>query len=148
MWRLYYGPRDRVGEGGREALGITIPDNARLMRNLLEGIQFVQDHVVHFYHLHVLDWVDLVSALSADPAATSRLAGALSNCSNNSTQYFTGVKNRLNAFVQSGQLVLQRRMNSFQASTSGVAAFRLLIAALGLSQPGQQFVRRPSALRQ
>ena len=88
------------------ALSITVPDNARLMRNLLEGIQFVQDHVVHFYHLHALDWVDMVSALSADPAATSRLAGALSSWSNNSPEYFSGVKNRLNTFVQSGQLGL------------------------------------------
>src|SRR5512137_3202636 len=53
------------------ALSITIPDNARIVRNLLEGAQFVQDHVVHFYHLHALDSVDVVSALSADPAATS-----------------------------------------------------------------------------
>ena len=53
------------------ALGITVPDNARILRNLIEGAQFVQDHVIHFYHLHALDWVDIVSALSADPAATS-----------------------------------------------------------------------------
>jgi hydrogenase large subunit len=46
------------------ALGITIPDNARLLRNILEGSQFIQDHVIHFYHLHAFDWVDVVSALS------------------------------------------------------------------------------------
>src|SRR5512139_705945 len=45
------------------ALGITIPDNARIVRNLLESVQFIQDHVIHFYHLHALDWVDLVGAL-------------------------------------------------------------------------------------
>jgi Ni,Fe-hydrogenase I large subunit len=39
-----------------DALGIVVPDNARIIRNLLEGMQFVQDHVIHFY-LHV-DWVD------------------------------------------------------------------------------------------
>ena len=88
------------------ALGITIPDNARIMRNLLEGIQYVQDHVIHFYHLHALDWVDLVSALSADPAATSRLAQTLSDWPNSSTQYFTDVKNRLATFAESGQLGL------------------------------------------
>ena len=49
------------------ALDITIPDNARVIRNLITGIQFVQDHVIHFYHLHALDWVDVVSALKANP---------------------------------------------------------------------------------
>jgi quinone-reactive Ni/Fe-hydrogenase large subunit len=49
------------------AFGVTIPKNARLVRNLIAGSQFIHDHPVHFYHLHALDWVDLVSALSADP---------------------------------------------------------------------------------
>jgi len=89
-----------------DALGIVAPDNARLLRNLLEGAQFVQDHVIHFYHLHALDWVDLTAALSADPAATSRLAKAISDWPNSSTTYFTGVKNRLATFAASGQLGL------------------------------------------
>ncbi|MEJ2197955.1 MAG: nickel-dependent hydrogenase large subunit, partial [Desulfuromonadales bacterium] len=62
-----------------DALNIQIPDNARLIRNLIMGIQNVQDHVIHFYHLHALDWVDIVSALSADPAATAKLAQSISN---------------------------------------------------------------------
>jgi len=86
------------------ALGITIPDNARIIRNLLEGAQFVQDHVIHFYHLHALDWVDIVSALSADPAATSNLALSISDWPNSSPQYFQGVRDRLQTFVDSGQL--------------------------------------------
>ena len=49
------------------ALDIQIPDNARLVRNIIAGAQYVQDHVIHFYHLHALDWVDIVSALKADP---------------------------------------------------------------------------------
>ncbi|HEX9158377.1 MAG TPA: nickel-dependent hydrogenase large subunit, partial [Syntrophales bacterium] len=61
------------------ALGITIPDNARIIRNLISGIQYIQDHVIHFYHLHALDWVDVVSALKADPAKTSSLAQSLSD---------------------------------------------------------------------
>ena len=56
------------------AIGAVPPPNARLLRNLIIGAQCVQDHVVHFYHLHALDWVDIVSALSADPAKTSSLA--------------------------------------------------------------------------
>jgi hydrogenase large subunit len=87
-----------------DALGITIPDNARIVRNLLEGAQFVQDHVIHFYHLHALDWVDIVSALSADPAATSDLAKSISDWPNSSPGYFAGVRDRLQGFVDSGQL--------------------------------------------
>ncbi len=88
------------------ALGISIPDNARIIRNLIEGIQFVQDHVIHFYHLHALDWVDMVSALSADPAATSSLARSISDWPNSSPEYFAAVKARLQTFVNSGQLGL------------------------------------------
>ena len=62
-----------------DALGITIPDNARIIRNLISGIQYVQDHVIHFYHLHALDWVDIVSSLSADPSKTASLAQSISD---------------------------------------------------------------------
>jgi hydrogenase large subunit len=88
------------------ALGISIPDNARLLRNLLEGAQFIQDHVVHFYHLHALDWVDIVSALKADAAAASTLQKSLSDWPNSSPAYFQAVKERLSTFVNSGQLGL------------------------------------------
>ena len=57
-----------------DALHYEIPPNANLVRNLMIGAQYVHDHVMHFYHLHALDWVDVDSALSADPAATSTLA--------------------------------------------------------------------------
>ena len=86
------------------ALGITIPDNPRLVRNLIEGAQFIQDHVIHFYHLHAPDWVDIVNALSADPAATSRLAQSISNWPNSSPAYFQQVRQRVQTFVDSGQL--------------------------------------------
>jgi len=87
-----------------DALGITIPDNARLIRNLITGIQYVQDHVIHFYHLHALDWVDIVSALSADPAKTSALAQSISDWPKSSADYFKGIKDRIKAFVDRGQL--------------------------------------------
>ena len=61
-----------------DALGITVPPNAELVRNLMFCAQYLQDHVVHFYHLHALDWVDVVSALKADPAETSALAQKVS----------------------------------------------------------------------
>ncbi|GAB4421262.1 MAG: nickel-dependent hydrogenase large subunit [Thermodesulfovibrionales bacterium] len=86
------------------ALGIRIPDNARLIRNLITGIQYVQDHVIHFYHLHALDWVDIVSALKADPSKTSSLAQSISDWHNSSTTYFKGIQNKLKTFVESGQL--------------------------------------------
>jgi Ni,Fe-hydrogenase I large subunit len=87
-----------------DALGITPPSNARILRNLIMSAQAVQDHVVHFYHLHALDWVDVVSALSADPAATSALAQSISDWPLSSASYFAGVKAKLQAFVDRGQL--------------------------------------------
>lgn len=86
------------------ALGIRIPPNANLIRNLVHGMQYVQDHVIHFYHLHALDWVDVVSALRADPAATSRIARSISAWPNNSETWFAEVKDRVQRFVASGQL--------------------------------------------
>ena len=61
------------------AVDVKIPKNARLIRNLLHGAQFQHDHIVHFYHLHALDWVDIVSALGADPKATAALSDNVSN---------------------------------------------------------------------
>jgi hydrogenase large subunit len=87
-----------------DALGMRIPANARLIRNLIAGTQFVQDHVIHFYHLHALDWVDVVSALKADPTTAARIADGLSEWPLSSRGYFAGVKARLQAFVDSGQL--------------------------------------------
>jgi Ni,Fe-hydrogenase I large subunit len=87
-----------------DALGITIPPNANLIRNLVHGMQFIQDHVIHFYHLHALDWVDVVSALKADPEGTARIARSVSPWPNNSATYFGEVKNRLTKFVSGGQL--------------------------------------------
>jgi Ni,Fe-hydrogenase I large subunit len=87
-----------------DALDIEIPDNARLVRNIIAATQAIQDHVVHFYHLHALDWVDIVSALKADPAKTSTLAESISDWPKSSTKYFKGVLDKLNGFVASKQL--------------------------------------------
>ncbi len=87
-----------------DALKIQIPTNARLIRNIIEAIQYVQDHVVHFYHLHALDWIDITSALTADPEATSKLAQSISDWPKSSADYFAGVQARIKAFVDSGQL--------------------------------------------
>src|SRR5512133_4218341 len=86
------------------AIGAVPPPNARLLRNLIIAMQAVQDHVVHFYHLHALDWVDIVSALSADPAKTSSLAESISDWPLSSAKYFAGVRDRVKGFVERGQL--------------------------------------------
>jgi hydrogenase large subunit len=88
------------------ALGLTIPANARILRNVIEAAQFVHDHVIHFYHLHALDWVDVTSALNADPAKTSSLQKTISDWPNNSAAYFTTVRDRLKKLVASSQLGL------------------------------------------
>lgn len=88
------------------ALGIEVPDNARLIRNLIGGSQLVQDHVIHFYHLHALDWVDVTLALKADPAKTSQLAQSISDWPKSSTTYFKGVQDRVKTLVASKQLSL------------------------------------------
>ncbi len=87
------------------AAGIQIPDNARLIRNLIMGAQYLHDHPVHFYHLHALDWVDVVSSLSADPKATSALANKMNpNAPKSGPGDFKVVQEKIKKFVQSGQL--------------------------------------------
>jgi len=87
-----------------DAVGVQIPDNARIIRNLMHGAQFQADHIVHFYHLHALDWVDVVSALKADPKKTATLADNVSNAPWGGAAYFKKVKQRIKTFVDSGQL--------------------------------------------
>jgi hydrogenase large subunit len=86
------------------ALDLEIPINAQYIRNLILAAHGLHDHIVHFYHLSALDWVDIVSALSADPAKASKLAETLSEWPGNSTRQLTAVKARLQALVDSGQL--------------------------------------------
>jgi hydrogenase large subunit len=86
------------------ALNYTIPPNAQLIRNLMIAAQYVHDHVMHFYHLHALDWVDVVSALKADPAATSALAQSISSYPKSSPGYFADVQKKVKTFVEGGQL--------------------------------------------
>jgi len=86
------------------ALGISVTPNAELIRNLMANALYIQDHVVHFYVLHALDWVDVVSALKASPAETSRIAQSISSWPKSSVGYFTDIQNRFKNFVESGQL--------------------------------------------
>ena len=101
------------------ALGIEVPDNARLVRNIISASQYIQDHVVHFYHLHALDWVDITGALKADPVKTSQLAQSISEWPKSSASYFRGVQGRVKALVESRQLSL------FTSGYWGHPAYRL-----------------------
>ncbi|ALG67144.1 nickel-dependent hydrogenase large subunit [Beggiatoa leptomitoformis] len=86
------------------ALNYPIPANAQLIRNLMIGAQYIHDHVMHFYHLHALDWVDVVSALQADPKATADLAQSISHYPKSSAGYFSDMQKKLKGFVEGGQL--------------------------------------------
>jgi hydrogenase large subunit len=87
-----------------DALGIKVPPNAELVRNIMYCALYMHDHVVHFYHLHAMDWVDVVNALKADPKKTSELAQSISTWPKSSVGYFSDVQNRVKKFVESGQL--------------------------------------------
>ncbi len=91
-----------------DALGIDIPENANTIRNIMQLTLQIHDHIVHFYHLHALDWVDVVSALSADPKGASELAQSISSWPLSSPGYFRDLQNKLKRFVESGQLGLFR----------------------------------------
>lgn len=87
-----------------DALGIVVPPNAEIVRNLMFATLYMHDHVVHFYHLHAMDWVDVVNALKADPKKTSELAQSISNWPKSSVGYFSDLQKRIGKFVESGQL--------------------------------------------
>lgn len=88
-----------------DALKINIPENANSIRNIMQLVLQVHDHLVHFYHLHALDWVNPVNALKADPKATSELQKMSSpRHAKSSPGYFRDIQNRLKKFVESGQL--------------------------------------------
>ena len=106
-----------------DALDYRIPPNAQLIRNLMNAAQYVHDHVMHFYHLHALDWVDVVSALDADPKATSELAQSLSSYPKSSPGYFADMKKKLKGFVEAGQLGI------FAKAYWGHPAYKLPAAA-------------------
>ena len=102
------------------AIGIKVPVNADIIRNIMFLTQYVQDHVIHFYHLHALDWVDVVSALTADPAATAALAQKVSPKWPLATPgYFSDMAGTLKKFVESGQLGI------FQNAYWGHPAYKL-----------------------
>lgn len=86
-----------------DALGARIPENANIIRNLMQLCLWFHDHLVHFYQLTGLDWIDVVSAAGADPAATSQLAQRLSAWPKSSPGYFAELKQKLTTILKSGE---------------------------------------------
>ncbi|MGZ8667624.1 MAG: nickel-dependent hydrogenase large subunit [Solirubrobacterales bacterium] len=103
------------------ALGIAIPGNARIVRNILAGSQLVTGHATGFYRRQLPDWADLLAGASADPTAASELARSISDSPTSSTTYFQGVRERLAGLVDSGQPGI--------FSPNATAAYRLSPAA-------------------
>lgn len=91
-----------------DALDINIPENANSISNMMQLALQMHDHIVHFYHLHALDWVHVVSALNADPKATSELAQSISDWPLSSPGYFRDLQAKLKRFIESGQLGIFR----------------------------------------
>ena len=96
-------------EAVENAFSVTIPKNARLVRNLIQGALYLHDHVVHFYHLHALDWVDITKALEADPKATVAEAQKWAELSgqrawNASEDVYIQVKERVQKYIKQGRL--------------------------------------------
>ena len=87
-----------------DAVKVKIPKNAMIIRNLMMAAQHIHDHTVHFYQLSALDWVDVVSALKADPKKTEALASSVSNAPDQGAKDFAATQAKLKAFVDSGQL--------------------------------------------
>src|SRR6056297_3473371 len=86
------------------ALGMEVPLNAQYIRNLIIAGHGIFDHITHFYQLSALDWVDILSALKADPKATAKLGQDLSDWHRNSYNEIKTIQDKLQNFVNSGQL--------------------------------------------
>ncbi len=85
------------------ALGIVIPPNAEQVRNLMQSAVTIQDHVTHFYQLQALDWVDVMSAMKADPRKTAEVAQSISPWAKNSIGYFSDVQRRIGQFLETSR---------------------------------------------
>ena len=101
---VHDGPCDCVGAGGGERAEARDSEERPVHQESIIAAHAMHDHIVHFYQLSALDWVDVTSALKADPVKTAALAASISDWPGNSTQQFTQVKDRLAKFVAGGQL--------------------------------------------
>ena len=125
------------------ARGIVIPPNASMVRNIMQAVLYMHDHTVHFYQLHALDWVDVVSALKADPKAAALLAQQLSPWAKNTEGYFTATQERLKKFVASGQLGIFANGYWGHPDYAGTEPYRYrpLSGRIGMAERGRQGTR-------
>ena len=86
-----------------DALHIVIPPNAEQVRNLMQSAVTIQDHVTHFYQLQALDWVDVMSALNADPRKAAEVAQSLSEWPKNSIGYFVEIQKKIRTFIETSK---------------------------------------------
>ncbi|HEU5210046.1 MAG TPA: nickel-dependent hydrogenase large subunit [Longimicrobiales bacterium] len=86
------------------ALNLEVPKNAQYIRNLILIAHALHDHIVHFYHLSALDWVDVTSALKADPREAARIADSISEWPHNHWRELSAVRDKVQSVVDSGQL--------------------------------------------
>ena len=86
------------------ALDLEVPLNAQYIRNLILIAHALHDHIVHFYQLSALDWVDVTQVLNADPAKAGALGESLSGWTRNSKEEMRAVQTRIKGLVDSGQL--------------------------------------------
>ena len=84
------------------ALGVEVPKNARLVRNILAATTLVQEHVINFYLRELVDWADPVAATTADPVATSTLARSITDWPNSGSDWYAAARDRLAALVRPG----------------------------------------------
>ncbi len=88
-----------------DALGITPPPLAVIVRNLIAAFQYMHDHVVTFFHLRAIaDWMDVTRIPEADPMEAVRIAQRISDWPGNSAAAFRTAQERISAFIRSGLL--------------------------------------------
>ena len=87
-----------------DALGAKVPVNAQYIRNMILSAHSMHDHIVHFYQLSAMDWVDITAALNADPDKAAEMLKGVSTWGLNSANEFLNVQNKIKSLVESGQL--------------------------------------------
>ena len=87
-----------------DALGAKVPVNAQYIRNMILSAHSMHDHIVHFYQLSAMDWVDITAALNADPDKAAEMLKGVSTWELNSANEFRNVQNKIKSLVESGQL--------------------------------------------
>ncbi len=86
------------------ALKLEVPLNAQYIRNMIVAAHAIHDHIVHFYHLSALDFVDVVSALKADPVKAAAWIEQYSDWPMNGKEVMKATQEKLKSFVGTGQL--------------------------------------------